>query len=111
MFVQLQRLSTAYMAFSHGRNDAQKPMGVLALTLASYNGSQVLQVTAWVIVSVAAVASLGVASGGWRIIRTLGMRMTGLDPVQGFPAETSAATVLQLACAGCWLSRSRSPGS
>lgn len=49
------------------------------------------------IVSVAGVASLGVASGGWRIIRTLGMSMTGLDPVQGFAAETSAATVRQLA--------------
>jgi inorganic phosphate transporter, PiT family len=97
VFVQLQRLSTAYMAFSHGRNDAQKPMGVLALTLASYHGWTELHVPLWVIVSVAAVASLGVASGGWRIIRTLGMRMTGLDPVQGFAAEMSAATVLQLA--------------
>jgi PiT family inorganic phosphate transporter len=97
VFLQLQRLSAAYMAFSHGRNDAQKPMGVLALTLASYYGWKELHVPPWVIVSVAAVASLGVASGGWRIIRTLGLRMTGLDPVQGFAAEMSAATVLQLA--------------
>lgn len=97
VFVQLQRLSAAYMAFSHGRNDAQKPMGVLALTLSSYYGWKELYVPSWVVASVAAVASLGMASGGWRIIRTLGSRMTGLDPVQGFAAEVSAATVLQLA--------------
>ncbi len=97
VFLHLQRLSAAYMAFSHGRNDAQKPMGVLALTLASYYGWKELEVPTWVIVSVAVAASLGVASGGWRIIRTLGMRMTALDPVQGFAAEMSAATVLQLA--------------
>lgn len=97
VFVQLQRLSAAYMAFSHGRNDAQKPMGVLALTLASYHGWQTLQVPTWVILSVAGVAALGVASGGWRIIRTLGLRVTGLDSVQGFAAEMSAATVLQAA--------------
>jgi PiT family inorganic phosphate transporter len=97
VFVQLQRMSTAYMAFSHGRNDAQKPMGVLALMVASYHGWPTLAVPAWVIVSVAGVAALGVASGGWRIIRTLGLRMTGLDPVQGFAAEMSAATVLQAA--------------
>lgn len=97
VFVQAQRLSAAYMAFSHGRNDAQKPMGVLALMLASHYGWQTLVIPLWVTVSVAAVAALGVASGGWRIIRTLGMRVTGLDPVQGFAAEMSAATVLQAA--------------
>lgn len=99
VFLNLQRLSALYMAFSHGRNDAQKPMGVLALALAAQYGWRELHVPVWVIVSVAAVAALGVASGGWRIIRTLGLRMTGLDPVQGFAAEASAATVLQLASA------------
>jgi PiT family inorganic phosphate transporter len=97
VFVQLQRVSSAYMAFSHGRNDAQKPMGVLALALASYHGSQTVSVPLWIIVSVAMVAALGVASGGWRIIRTLGLRVTALDPVQGFAAEMSAASVLQAA--------------
>jgi PiT family inorganic phosphate transporter len=97
VFVQLQRLSAAYMAFSHGRNDAQKPMGVLALMVATHYGWQTLVVPLWVILSVAAVAALGVASGGWRIIRTLGSRVTGLDPVQGFAAEMSAASVLQVA--------------
>jgi PiT family inorganic phosphate transporter len=96
-FLNLQRLSSLYMAFSHGRNDAQKPMGVLAMSLASYYGWQTLHVPLWVIVSVAAVAALGTALGGWRIIRTLGIRLTALRPVQGFAAEASAATVLQLA--------------
>lgn len=93
----LQRLSAIYMAFSHGRNDAQKPMGVLTLALIVYLGFPSDQVPLWVIVSVALVAAIGVAVGGWRIIRTLGMRITGLDSSQGFAAETSAATVLQLA--------------
>jgi inorganic phosphate transporter, PiT family len=93
----LQRLSAVYMAFSHGRNDAQKPMGVLTLALVVYLGFSGDSVPLWVVLSVGAVAALGVAVGGWRIIRTLGMRITGLDSAQGFAAETSAATVLQLA--------------
>jgi PiT family inorganic phosphate transporter len=97
LFRQMQRLSAIYMAFSHGRNDAQKPMGVLTIALATYYGWTTIEVPIWAIVSVAAVAGLGVAAGGWRIIRTLGMRVTGLNPIQGFAAETSAATVLQLA--------------
>jgi PiT family inorganic phosphate transporter len=97
LFRNLQRLSSIYMAFSHGRNDAQKPMGVLTIALATYYGWTTVEVPFWAIVSIAAVAGLGVATGGWRIIRTLGMRVTGLTPVQGFAAETSAASVLQLA--------------
>lgn len=99
LFLNLQRLSSLYVAFSHGRNDAQKPMGVLVMALASYLGWEHLDVPLWVILSVAAVAAFGVAAGGWRIVRTLGMRVTGLTPVQGFAAETSAATVLQIASA------------
>lgn len=95
-FRHLQRASAAYMAFSHGRNDAQKPMGVLALGLALYFGHEP-SVPLWVVVSAATVAAFGTAYGGWRIIRTLGMRVTDLDPVQGFAAEVSGATVIQLA--------------
>lgn len=95
--LQLQRLSAMYMAFSHGRNDAQKPMGVLTLALITYFGVQYEAVPLWVILTVAGVAALGVAAGGWRIIRTLGMRITGLRPEQGFAAETAAGTVLQVA--------------
>lgn len=95
--LNLQRLSAIYMAFSHGRNDAQKPMGVLTLALITYFGVSYDAVPLWVILTVAAVAAVGVAAGGWRIIRTLGMRITGLRPEQGFAAETSAGTVLQVA--------------
>ena len=97
IFRNLQRLSAVYMAFSHGRNDAQKPMGVLAMALAVHYGWATLSVPLWVVLSVGAVAGLGVAAGGWRIIRTLGMRVTALTTEQGFAAEASAATVLQLA--------------
>jgi inorganic phosphate transporter, PiT family len=95
-FRHAQRVSAAFMAFSHGRNDAQKPMGVLALGVALYFGREP-SVPLWVVVSAASVAAFGTAVGGWRIIRTLGMRVTDLDPVQGFAAEVSGASVIQLA--------------
>jgi PiT family inorganic phosphate transporter len=97
VFRQLQRASAAYMAFSHGRNDAQKPMGILALTLALHYRWEQVTVPLWIVLSCASVAAVGTAYGGWRIIRTLGMRMTALDPVQGFAAEVSGATVIQAA--------------
>jgi PiT family inorganic phosphate transporter len=97
LFTQLQRASAAYMAFSHGRNDAQKPMGVLALALALHYGWKEVTVPLWIVLSCASVAALGTAYGGWRIIRTLGLRMTALDPVQGFAAEVSGASVIQVA--------------
>lgn len=96
-FKHLQRASAAYMAFSHGRNDAQKPMGILALALALYAGIDQVYVPLWVIVSCATVAALGTAYGGWRIIHTLGQRITALDTVQGFAAEVAGATVIQIA--------------
>jgi inorganic phosphate transporter, PiT family len=95
VFKHLQRASAAYMAFSHGRNDAQKPMGVLAMALALHYGWKEVTVPTWIVVSCASVASVGTAYGGWRIIRTLGMRMTALDPVQGFAAEVAGASVIQ----------------
>lgn len=97
IFRHLQRASAAYMAFSHGRNDAQKPMGVLAIAVALHYGAKEVTVPLWIVVSCASVAAVGTAYGGWRIIRTLGLRMTALDAVQGFAAEMSAATVIQAA--------------
>jgi inorganic phosphate transporter, PiT family len=94
VFKHLQRASAAYMAFSHGRNDAQKPMGVLALAFALHLGATEVTVPAWIVLSCASVAAIGTAYGGWRIIRTLGLRITALDPVQGFAAEVSGATVI-----------------
>jgi len=97
LFKNLQRFSSGFMAFSHGRNDAQKPMGILVMALAIYFGWQNPSVPIWVILSVGVVAGVGVAYGGWRIMKTLGMKMTKLSPEQGFAAETSAASMLQAA--------------
>lgn len=97
VFKNLQRLSAAFMAFSHGRNDAQKPMGIIVMAMAIYFGSQNPGVPLWVILSVGFTAGVGVAMGGWRIIKTLGMKIAPLKPEQGFAAEMSAAGILQLA--------------
>jgi len=97
IFKNLQRFAAAYLAFSHGRNDAQKPMGILVMALALYFDWKDPGVPLWVILTVGLVAGLGVAWGGWRIIKTLGMRITPLTPEQGFVSDFSAASVLQLA--------------
>ena len=99
LFKNLQRLSAAFMAYSHGRNDAQKPMGMLVMVLAIFFGWNLNEtaVPLWVILSIGTTAGLGVAAGGWRVIKTLGMKMTPLRVEQGFAAEASAAGVLQVA--------------
>ena len=97
LFSNLQRLSAIFMGFSHGRNDAQKPMGILTMALAVYYGWTEIQVPLWVIGSCAFFAALGMFAGGWRIIKTLGFKLTKLRPIDGFSAEVSAAGVLQFA--------------
>lgn len=99
LFINLQRLSAIFMAVSHGRNDAQKPMGILTMALAVYYGWTEIQVPLWVIGSCAFFAALGMFAGGWRIVKTLGVKLTRLRPIDGFSAETSAAGVLQFASA------------
>jgi PiT family inorganic phosphate transporter len=94
---RLQILSAAYMAFSHGNNDAQKSMGVITTALVSYYSLQTFEVPLWVIVTCALAMGLGTAVGGWRIIKTLGLRLTALRPIHGFSAEATAATVMELA--------------
>jgi PiT family inorganic phosphate transporter len=97
-FGRAQILSSAYMAFSHGGNDGQKTMGVIALSIYAFNGNVgEFHIDTWVKVICALSIGLGTATGGWRIIRTMGMRITALKPVNGFAAETSAATVIELA--------------
>ncbi|MGH2615581.1 MAG: inorganic phosphate transporter [Thermomicrobiales bacterium] len=99
IFGRLQIVSAAYMAFSHGSNDAQKTMGVLTMALASYHGwsGEEWQVPLWVILAAAAAMGLGTAMGGWRIVRTMGLRVVELRPIDGFAAETAAATVIEVA--------------
>ena len=97
-FGRAQIVSSAYMAFSHGGNDGQKTMGVIALALYAYNGGVgALQIPTWVKVVCAIAMGAGTMSGGWRIMKTMGQRITTLKPVNGFAAETSAATVIEIA--------------
>lgn len=94
IFSRLQLLSASFMAFSHGANDAQKVMGVITLALVSSGQLTTSEVPIWVIITCALAMGLGTMVGGWRIVRTLGMKIVKLEPVHGFAAETSAATVL-----------------
>ncbi len=94
LFSRLQLVSASFMAFSHGANDAQKAMGIITLALLSAGQLTSDEVPTWVVVSCALARGLGTASGGWRIVRTLGTRIVKLEPVHGFAAETGAAAVL-----------------
>ncbi len=97
LFGRLQIISAAYMAFSHGGNDAQKTMGIITMALVSYYNLPEFQVPLWVIILCATAMAFGTALGGWRIIKTLGIRLVHLKPINGFAAETSAATVIEIA--------------
>ncbi|MGA2017757.1 MAG: inorganic phosphate transporter [Opitutaceae bacterium] len=110
VFGKAQLLSAGFMGFSHGSNDAQKTMGIVALTLftatrgglfAHLPGWAVFlripvfdAVPKWIVVACALTMAAGTAGGGMRIIRTMGLRLTKLQPVQGFAAETTAALVI-----------------
>jgi PiT family inorganic phosphate transporter len=113
-FGKVQILSAAYMGYAHGHNDAQKTMGVIALTLVGAEASGALKdlppwlafmhphgapgdVALWIVVGCALVMAAGTASGGWRIIKTLGHKMVKLHPINGFAVDTSSATILTLA--------------
>jgi PiT family inorganic phosphate transporter len=87
------------MAFSHGGNDAQKTMGVITLALATYHGTggSEWDVPLWVVLAAAVSMGLGTAMGGWRIVRTMGLKVVELRTIDGFAAETSAATVIEVA--------------
>jgi PiT family inorganic phosphate transporter len=98
VFRRLQLVSGGFVAFTHGTNDAQKTMGIIALALVASGHLQAdhFEVPLWVIVAAALAMSAGTYAGGWRIIKTLGQRVAKLDPPQGFAAQTSCATVLWL---------------
>ncbi|MDY6906938.1 MAG: inorganic phosphate transporter [Chloroflexota bacterium] len=98
IFSRLQVLSAAFMAYSHGKNDGQMPIGIIAMALVIHTGSE-FHIPLWVIALSATAIAAGTAFGGWRVIRTLGVRITALRPVQGFAAETAAAGVIELASA------------
>ena len=114
-FGKLQLLSSAYMGFSHGTNDAQKTMGIIALALMTATSQGIfahlppwlgflitpepapgepLKIAKWIVVLCGLTMCAGTAGGGWRIIKTLGHKMVRIHPVHGFAAETTGATVL-----------------
>ena len=111
IFGKAQLVSAGYMGFAHGTNDAQKTMGIIALTIFAAQGAGTLDnlpawaqflhpdggekdIDAWIVYTCAIVMALGTAMGGWRIIKTLGHKMVKLHPVDGFAAETASATIL-----------------
>jgi inorganic phosphate transporter, PiT family len=118
VFGRLQILSGGYIGFAHGHNDAQKTMGVVVLALVAATNAgtfdqlpgwlnflrtadapagEHLLVAPWLKIACAVALAAGTAAGGWRIIQTMGRRITSLRPIQGFAAETTAATVLTVA--------------
>ena len=94
LFKVLQVFSAGYMAFAHGSNDAQKTMGIITLALFAAGLIPTVDVPVWVVLTAATAISLGTAVGGWRIMKTMGHRVVELEPIHGFAAETTAASVL-----------------
>jgi PiT family inorganic phosphate transporter len=106
IFSRLQILSATFAAYAHGKNDGQMPIGIIAMALVIYyqgigqfgQAAAVWENIPWWIIIVSALAiSFGTAIGGWRVIQTLGMRVTTLRPVRGFAAQASAAAVIETA--------------
>jgi PiT family inorganic phosphate transporter len=89
--------SGTFMAFTHGANDAQKTMGVIALALFANGSIDEFEIPTWVKISAGLAIAAGTYVGGWRIMRTLGQRVFQMDPASGFAAQTSAGATLYLA--------------
>lgn len=97
LFSRLQVFSAAFVAFSHGSNDGQKFIGVFTLALVLGGILPEFEVPFWVILLCSGTMGIGTALGGWKIVRTMGIRLTKLEPIHGFAAETSAALVMETA--------------
>jgi len=93
-FRRLQLLSAAFYSLGHGTNDAQKTMGIIAVLLFTSGYMKEFHVSTWIILTCHAAIALGTLLGGWRIVKTMGMRITKLKPIGGFSAETAGATML-----------------
>jgi len=97
-FRRAQIFSAGFMAFAHGSNDAQKTMGILTLALVAAGMLPNADTIPWEVIVISATAiSLGTAVGGWRIMKTMGHKVVDLEPIHGFAAETTAATVIYAA--------------
>jgi PiT family inorganic phosphate transporter len=93
-FGRLQIISSAMMAFGHGSNDAQKVMGIITMALLSRGLINTLEVPVWVILTAALAMGFGTFLGGWKVIKTIGVKMLKLQPIHGFAAETSSAFII-----------------
>jgi inorganic phosphate transporter, PiT family len=96
VFRRLQVVTAGFVAFTHGTNDAQKTMGIMALALVAsgHLPAEDFEIPLWVVASAAFAMAAGTYAGGWRIIRTLGQRVAKLEPPQGFGAEAATAGIL-----------------
>ena len=106
IFSRLQWLTTAFLAYSHGKNDGQMPIGVITMALVAspyydiglWDRLSLFDPSTWWIIVISALAiSSGIALGGWRVIRTVGVKITALQPIHGFAADATAATVIEMA--------------
>ncbi|HNW92012.1 MAG TPA: inorganic phosphate transporter [bacterium] len=95
LFRRLQIFSSSVMAFSHGMNDAQKTMGLIALALYIFGRNPELAVPLWVKLACATVMVLGTVTGGWRIVKTLGSKFFRMEPIHGFAIQTASALVIE----------------
>lgn len=96
-FGKAQIFSAAFMAFSHGSNDGQKFMGMFALALVLGGVSSQFHISIWVVLACSLIMAIGTSIGGYRIIKTMGIKMVKLETYQGFAAETGAATCIEIA--------------
>jgi PiT family inorganic phosphate transporter len=96
-FRRLQLVSAAFFSLNHGANDAQKTMGIIAGILYAAGYITEFRIDLWVVLAAHTAIGLGTLAGGWRIIHTMGSKITKLQPVGGFAAETGAATALMIA--------------
>jgi PiT family inorganic phosphate transporter len=96
-FRRLQLLSAAFFSLNHGANDAQKTMGIIAGILFAAGYIEKFEIPFWVVLAAHTAIGLGTLAGGWRIIHTMGSKITKLQPVGGFAAETGAAVALLVA--------------
>jgi PiT family inorganic phosphate transporter len=97
IFSRLQWLTTGFLAYSHGKNDGQMPIGIITMALVINTGQSGLwdNIPLWVIAISASSISVGTAIGGWRVIRTVGVRVTALNPARGFVSSLAAASVIE----------------
>ena len=93
-FKRLQIISSSFVSLSHGSNDAQKTIGVVTALLLATGNLDKFAVPVWVEIMAYSSIALGTFLGGWRIVKTMGFRITKLDPIHGFAAETTAASVI-----------------